>query len=316
MTLLELILALSLSAILVTVMAAAIRIALSNTTTSRGDVEQMRLVQGVISRLADDIKAAAVVETLDISGAMALAEAARGFDVDTIDTETIGAGAGGGGGSLGMETGGMEDPAQLPTREPLGVIGYPDSLRIDVLREEPQLLLDEQGMVVATAGRGGIYTVLYQIGDGVATLGTPKATLAERDSFDLVRQEVNRDILNWANQMGRGAADVAGEPLLVSAEVEQLQFRYFDGYEYFETWDPYQQGPWPRAIEVRLWFRHSGRDGKPARHHEERPYVVTVALPMAWNSLGLDSAALPAGSPSGGSSSMGASGGAGGGVGL
>jgi type II secretory pathway pseudopilin PulG len=296
MTLLELILALALSAILVTIMAAALRIAIGNSVNSRGDVEQMRVVQGVISRLTEDIKAAAVVETLDTSGAMALAKAAAGFDVDTIDTETLGAAAGGAGTAGGTSTGdpGADPATDMPLREPLGVFGLANELRIDVLREEPQLLLDEQGMVLATAGQGGIFSVRYAVGDGVASLGTPKATLDGRDNVGLIRQELSRDLMSWAQQTG-SYSDIAGEPLLMAAEVEQMEFRYFDGYEYFETWDPYNQGPWPRAIEVRMWFVHPGRDGRPARNHEERPYVVTVALPTAWNPPVVGGGMAPAG---------------------
>ncbi len=280
MTLLELILALSLSAVLLAIMGAALKSTIDSSIGGRGDVEQMRVVQGVIAMVTDDLKGAAVVETLDTSGAMKLAEAAAGFNVDSIDTETLGAAAGG----SGAGGGGTGDQASsaFPPRRVLGVHGGIDFIEIDVLREKPQLMLDEQGMVAATAALGGIYTVRYALGQGVATLGTPHSVIENRDDSGLVRLEINRDMYNWAEQTGK-ISDVVGEPLLVAAEVDRIEFRYYDGFEYYESWDPGMQGPWPVAIEIRMWFTHLDKNGEVARHHEERPYIMTVALPMAWN---------------------------------
>lgn len=289
MTLLELILALALSAVLLVIMGAALRSGIETSISGRGDVEQMRVVQGVIALVTDDIKGAAIVETLDTSGAMQLAKDAAGFNVDSIDTETLGslgAGMGAGSGSGFPAGGGADSSGVLSNRRPMGVFGGLNFLEIDVLREKPQLLLDDQGMVVATAGQGGIYTVRYSLGEGVATLGTPHSTIQNRDNFGLIRQEVNRDLYHWAEQTG-GIDDVAGDPLLVAAEVEQIEFRYYDGFQYHETWEPELQGAWPVAIEVRMWFTHHDQAGEVARHHEERPYVMTIALPTAWNLIDL-----------------------------
>ena len=147
----------------------------------------------------DLLSLAAVVETLDTSGAMKLAEEARGFYVDSIDSETLGAAAGGATGGSGAGGGGTGDQTSTQSlRRPLGVHGGIDFIEIDVLREKPQLLLDEQGMVAATAALGGIYTVRYALGQGVATLGTPHSVIQNRDDTGLIRQEINRDMYNWA----------------------------------------------------------------------------------------------------------------------
>src|SRR5690606_12695775 len=160
------------------------------------------------------------------------------------------AGGMGGSGAGGSGTGDQASSSVSP-RRPLGVHGGIDILEIDVLREKPQLLLDEQGMVAATAALGGIYTVRYALGQGVATLGTPHSVIENRDDHGLIRQEINRDMYNWAEQTG-AVADIVGDPLLVAAEVDQIEFRYFDGFEFYETWDPVNQGPWPVAIEIRM----------------------------------------------------------------
>lgn len=280
-TLMELILALALSAVLLTMLSAALRMAVSRAIYSRGEVEQARVVEGVLGQIAADIRSAAVLATLDTSMAMSLAEAGANFDVDSIDTETLGSRGGGSGSGGGL---GGQEAQSISLRRPLGVNGTLETLQIDLLRDKPQLLLNEQGQVVATAGDGGITTVRYSLGEGGATLGSGSPSDPRRRNWGLIRQEANRDLLNWAEQIG-AEGDVVGMPVLMASEVERVEFRYFDGYEVFEVWDTVERGgALPRAIEVRAWFLFTDDQGEPIEQTEEaKPYIITVALPTSWN---------------------------------
>lgn len=286
-TLMELILALALSAVLLTMLAAGLRVAVSRAVYSRGAVEQARVVEGVLGQVAADVRSAAALAVLDTSMAMSLAEAGANFDVDSIDTETLGSRGGGAGGGQGEQA-----PQSISLRRPIGVYGTLETLQIDVQRDKPQLLLNEQGQVVATAGDGGITTVRYSVGEGGATLGAGAQSRERRGNWGLIRQEANRDLLNWAEQTG-SEADVVGMPILMAGEVERIEFRYFDGYEVFDVWDTVERGgALPRAIEVRAWFVFTDEEGESAQQAEEsKPYVITVALPTAWNGADIPVAA-------------------------
>ncbi|MGI9455459.1 MAG: prepilin-type N-terminal cleavage/methylation domain-containing protein, partial [Aeoliella sp.] len=260
-TLIELILALALSAVLLALLAAALNIGIARATGNRDDVEQARLAGGVITLIASDIQNAAIYDPQDVSSAMSIAEASAKFDVDSIDSISSGAPAGSGGSGSNSSTFGDSSSSFDSTseaeslRRPLGVYGTLQELQLDVLRENPQFEVNQEGAVSATTATGEISTVLYKLGEGLESLGSSAATNGRSATSGLVRQEVHRDLLNWAEQTGT-AADFAGQPLLIAAEVVRLEFRYFDGTEALEEWDSdLREGELPRAIELRIWFR-------------------------------------------------------------
>jgi hypothetical protein len=195
----------------------------------------------------------------------------------------------------------MESTQQEPPlRQPLGLYGNLQELQIDVLRERPSFEIDSTGAVVAPTAVSGITTVRYTLGQGTATIGLAGRNTSGGIGTGLVRQEANRDILNWANQMG-SAATVAGNPKLIAPEVSRMEFRYFDGTTLLETWDTYaMQGQLPQAIELRIWFVEtftSNIDGSESTE-ETPPYVITIALPATWNFLSNSIAGAGAGAGS------------------
>ena len=289
-TLIELILALSLSVVLVALLASALNYGLGHMMQSRQGVERARLVDGVLTLIASDIQSGVIYTPQDVSSAMEIAKDSSEFDVDSIDSVTSSAGGGSIGGSAGSASGSTEDEEPASLRRPLGVYGRLDQLQIDILREHPQLTVNQQGEVSAASATGEITTVTYRLGEGLASLGSLANNGATHDgptsALGLVRQEVHRDRMSWAEQMG-SAADLAGEPLLIAAEVARLEFRYFDGVDALESWDSeLQEGQLPRAIELRVWFYQVDKAGNSTGMSDNRPYVLTVALPAAWNDMG------------------------------
>jgi hypothetical protein len=252
-------------------------------------------VDGIVSLVRSDVHRAIIYEPQDTSTAMQLAEATAGFNVDSIDEISSGGGSlgGAGGGGTGSSNSGATNSSldtadsgteSLSLRRPLGVYGTLQELQIDVLRERPQYEVDSTGAVVAATGTGGITTVLYALGQGSTAIGEGFSSRGGTLATGLVRQEVNRDLLNWATQTG-AAAMVAGTPQLVAPEVTQLEFRYFDGTQLLETWDSeLLEGQMPQAIEVRMWLLVEGENnGDATSRRQSLPYVVTIALPGTWN---------------------------------
>ncbi|WP_425397895.1 prepilin-type N-terminal cleavage/methylation domain-containing protein [Aeoliella sp.] len=310
-TLIELILALALSAVLLAMLAAALSLGMSRAMVSRERVEQARLVEGVIGLIRSDVHHGVIYDPQDTSTAMQMAEAMAEFDVDSLDD--IGSSDGGssaGGSSSGVSSSSSEEDAEsLSLRQPLGLYGTLQELQMDVYRERPNFELDSSGNVVPSASISGISTVRYALGEGGATLGVRGSMSGVEYGTGLIRQEANRDLLNWANQTGATTA-LVGTPQLVAPEVSRLEFRYFDGTQLYEYWDMQEmQGQLPRAVELRMWFaqQHEDRFGNVTTTESE-PYVLVIALPSTWHYYSADLVGVDSGTTTSGTDSSGSSG--------
>jgi prepilin-type N-terminal cleavage/methylation domain-containing protein len=304
-TLIELILALGLSAVLIALLASALGLGVSRAVGSREHVERARLIDGIVSLVRGDVHRAVIYDPQDTSTAMELAEASAGFDVDSIDeiSSSGGQGGSGGNGGNGGESGGqggsdaggsagsaLDTSAEaVSLRQPLGVYGTLLELQIDVLREHSQYEVDSNGAIVAPTATSGITTVRYALGQGTTSIGESTSPRGGQLRSGLVRQEVSRDLLNWGTQTGTAAA-LVGTPQLVAPEVARLEFRYFDGVQLVETWDSQLlEGQMPMAIEFRMWLaEEETEDGEVVSASESLPYVVTIALPGTWNAADAD----------------------------
>lgn len=289
-TLIELILALALSAVLLALLASALSLGVSRAVGSRENVERARLVDGIISLVRGDVHRAVIYDPQDTSTAMELAETSAGFNVDSIDEiASAGGASSAGSGGAGTSSTSSDTTSAVSLRRPLGVYGTLQELQIDVLREHPQFEVDATGTVVASTSTSGITTIRYALGQGTLSLGAGASTSGHGIESGLVRQEVNRDLLNWATQTGN-AQTLAGTPLLVAPEVTQLEFRYFDGMQLIDTWDSeLLEGQMPQAIEMRIWLaEETDDDGQVVGRSESLPYVVVIALPGTWNATDAD----------------------------
>lgn len=283
-TLIELILALALSVVLLSLIAGALSWGVSRAVGNRETVEQARLVESVIRMVRADISQSIIYDPQETDAAMSVAEASAAFDVDSLDDISAG-------GSGGGDTSDSSLTASVSLRRALGVIGTLSDLQIDVLREHPQFEVDEAGGIVAPTATSGITTVRYALGQGTASLGTTAVLNGEQQATGLVRQEVGRDLLNWAEQAGT-AAQLVGQPVLMAPEVSRLEFRYYNGTDLVEEWDStLMEGQLPSAIEMRMWFVENFAEqlNQPSRDAvETAPYVITIALPNAWNAASTD----------------------------
>jgi hypothetical protein len=111
---------------------------------------------------------------------------------------------------------------------------------------------------------GSLQTVAYFLngttnlsggGGSVAPMTDPYSTpdsLLDMNTFGgLVRQVVDHPIASWALGNG-GGGDLDRYSQLFAPEVVSLTFRYFDGTQWGTSWDSYEQGGLPVAVEVTL----------------------------------------------------------------
>jgi hypothetical protein len=318
-TLLELILALALMAMVMFVISMAIDLHLRTLDQRRTQVEEAELARAVLNYIASDIRSAVLYDPIDLTAAAALA---AGGDVSNLlgglgsltGAASAGTGAGGsqssgsnsnsrssfsGGnsgasgrsGSATSRTGssaGSLDPAALsesmsastsniadsaePTSVP-GLFGNQFSLQVDVSR----LPRVDQYSVVATSGQIGapvdipsdVKTVAYFLGTANTSAavagGTVRSAAGGNPSGQsgLIRRELDRAVTSYASSNGGLDPSAAGGELL-APEVNYLEFRYFDGMQWYTAWDSEQMGGLPVAIEVTLGLDPSG--GKAIEH--------------------------------------------------
>lgn len=72
----------------------------------------------------------------------------------------------------------------------------------------------------------------------------------------------------------------------VAPEVSQLQFRYYDGLEWFDSWDSEARQGLPLAVEIALVFERDARDAVPATEGEASSLPTTAGQgPIDFDSL-------------------------------
>ena len=216
-SLLELVLAIGLSIALVTLLGAAINLHLVRLDSSATTIQQAQLARAVLDRIADDLRAATMAPTQDVSELLSAAEQAAQFNVDEVDSE-----------AEDVEGAVEQDP-------PPGINGLPDTVQIDRRRLRQSLsLLAESTTPVAWADAGWSQ-VTYGMSVNAAAPG-------------LVRAEVDRDHAQWRLEQGQAAP--AADP--IAGEVLAVRFAYFDGNDFLKQWDMSEQQALPLAVEVTI----------------------------------------------------------------
>jgi hypothetical protein len=149
-TLFEVILAIALSATLLSLIATAINLYLTRVDSSRARVEEAQLARSVLSMIADDIRATSIYQPQDTSAILKLMAKSAAFDVDSIDKASAGtSGPGGTTGSSavtkvasltsasssgGQSSGGSTTDDSTTEIMPLGINGSLEELYVDATR--------------------------------------------------------------------------------------------------------------------------------------------------------------------------------------
>lgn len=292
-TLLELLLALGLAALLLGILFAAVGFQLKMVDTRRTDVEQSQLARSLLRRMADDIKSTVAFDPVDFSAVSQLAAAGSNNPTalagqDEADGDEMG-------GMPGDEADGDELPEDgttetteaiatsvVPPTVP-GLYGNQFQLQIDVTRlpriDEYQAM-QSGGFVYDRPG--DVRTVAYYLDDGTvaqrsaaSSLAPVAGVLASSTPRGLVRRSLNRAVTAYAAQSGNtGGLEVAAE--LIAEEVVALEFRYFDGFTWYTAWDSDAMGGLPVAVEIAMAL---------ARVDEDLPAEGATARGVSVNSV-------------------------------
>lgn len=159
-------------------------------------------------------------------------------------------------GDLGLDTEPSENTTDIastvaPTSVP-GLYGNQYELRLDCSRlprvDQYSAMYTQTSEGVAPSIPSDVKNVSYflQTADSSqASVTSPTGSTA----MGLVRREMDRAAASFASQ--DGSLDAAEHPgNLLAAEVNYLEFRYWDGTTWYTEWDSEQMGGLPTAIEI------------------------------------------------------------------
>lgn len=259
-TLLEVVLAIALSAVLMALLTMAINQYLLNVQSSRVYVEHAQVARGVMRMIAADLRNASVAVPQNIKAAEELSgfAAAANFDPESVD-----------------------DPSELLEQnlaqtEPVlsGVSGDMLNLQVDVARVRRDLMTQPEEVIPAVVDE-----LLFE--GPPTTSGVSRVRYSVAPQGGLVRQEIAQEVALWDEQQASTLNwDAAYQ--MVAEEVQSIQFRYSDGSQSFDTWDLVEQETSPVAVEVTLTLDEPTRRATQDRNQSPRTrtYRMVVATPM------------------------------------
>jgi type II secretory pathway pseudopilin PulG len=267
MTLLELLLALALTVVVFAIISQAIGFHLKTFAERRDRVEQTQLARAILRHIANDLRTALVSQPVDNAGIESVASA------NPTVTSAVAAATGTAPNTTPpMNTSGEEtaaDPETEATAETVasGFYGDEFSLRFDISRL-PRI--DEFDPLYATTGTGeavrlpaDIYTIAYHLSGDMAAMATTtvdvSAMNAAQQSRNITSMTEPRSLLRSEQERSQAASTLmttAVDSVLteqtLADEVLWMSFLYFDGYEWWPTWDSDTRGGLPMAVEIQL----------------------------------------------------------------
>lgn len=282
-TLLEMLLATVISALLMGAVYVAMDLQIRQAQIGREVVEQGTLVHNVLARMSRDIKQCVTPAAAVLPTSLSLATLSQ--DTSTPATGTSSAGTPSGSADSGSATAGpstdsanssssstASSPSLLPTRDTiqfqLGVQGGPNTLTLYISRLPH---VNEARPPI------GIRSDLRLVSYWLATDGSTPLGLAWREL-----EQVTGEQANSTSAAANGAVEGA---TIIAPEVVSLQFRYFDGTSWLETWDGSQTGadyltpigP-PLAIEITLGIVVPSSDNRFGGQPSVRLYRHVVPI--------------------------------------
>jgi hypothetical protein len=280
---LEVLLALGLSVLLLAAIAMAVDFHLRLIGTGRAEVEQAQLARAILARIADDLRNSIQytpsnsTSSSSSTGTSSSSGSSTGGTSDGAETDT---------GGIDDSTSTMEqldrtsnlaNATSLPTLP--GIYGNQSELQIDVSRlprlDQMQNLLAAESTDGTPAKIGDLRTVTYFASGSAGPLMST--------TTGLVRREIDRITASLALQQG-DSFQTQGREEPMATEVEEIQFRYFDGTDWLDTWDTTERSGLPMAVQIGLRLARPGQSSPtPDESDPEatRTYQLTVHLPAA-----------------------------------
>lgn len=309
MTLLELMLALTLSAFVLMAISMAIDLHLRVLQDRRDYVESIQLARAVLTIIANDLRATIQQNTTDFSALASMASAAAiiapameqaeaaadGADTDAAAGGTPGSAtsAGGGEGAASSTTVNIAASSTVPTVP--GLYGNQYELQLDVSRlprvDEFQRMTANVREAALQDIPSDVKTVAYYCADArsLTSSGVMNRRTGQFES-GLVRRVMDRAVTLHASQYGnmQGLQQAAE---VIAPEITSIEFQYFDGTQWLYEWDSAEQQGLPVAVKITVLLMPDAAANTPpgssslnatsSQIQPDQMYSLTVRLPTA-----------------------------------
>lgn len=264
-TLLEVILSLALVTLVLAAMGAATVFHYRAVESAKTRLAEAQLARAVLERMAQDIRGAVPYDPVNFAqlipglvtrtgtSDLADAAAAAGLDASLLLSDADD--------SFSLSLGSGSEAGALPHSVP-GLYGEIDWIQVDVSRLprpdqlQSEIFLSADGLLVDRVS--DVKTVTYFVLDPAEAAswtiaGTPGITGFEQQG-GLVRRELDRAVTAYLADQGElDQIDNTLQP--IAPEIEAVEFAYFDGASWTDSWDSDLQGTLPTAVEIRLYIR-------------------------------------------------------------
>ncbi len=250
-TLLEVILALSLTAVILGLIIMAVHVQLGVADKSEAQVQEAQLARALLQRIADDVRNAVPFRPTQASSSTASSTSQSQTTSVSSDTSTDSTA------STDIESADTT-PVSTDSIAGGGICGNSQCLYVETSRRmrpnrvAAMMAADD----LVPVGQSDIRTVTYCLGDpGTMASGEQAGSILDTPQ-GLYRREMDRAEFNWAiRQSGTDALNLNTE--LLAPEVVQLRFTYYDSTMSYDTWDSTMQGKLPDAVKVAIAIRRA-----------------------------------------------------------
>ena len=295
-TLLEVMLALALTAITIALIGMAMHIHMSIAEKGRDQVEEAQLARTLLQRIADDLRNAVPYQPPagSSSGTSASSSGGTSTSATSAASATVAGSSGTGAtASSGTAASSSSSSGTGSSTMPVsgGLFGDIQGLQIETTYR-PRL----SRAMLAAAADGSQTAMLSVIRIVSYSLGVPTGTGTTGPISDggatggLYRSEMDRALFYMAQQQGQSTPPNAVElrdPTV--GQVIDLKFSYYDGSNWNDEWDSNQQGKLPSAVKVALTIRSARKSsgrlpgvpglGGASGGQRETVYDILVDLP-------------------------------------
>ncbi|HSG71088.1 MAG TPA: type II secretion system protein GspJ [Planctomycetaceae bacterium] len=263
-TLLELLISLGLLVLLTSSIAASLFLFMRTETSGRSRVERAQIVRAVYFRMTNDLRCVTYREEIKVAEDAEGVSAAEDDSQEEEDDNTV------------LEVTAPDDAYGNRTD---GLYGNSSTLVIYTSRPPrtpPKLSISEESSgedSLLTLGSEGYYSgsgyravswfLAGESSSGLAGSVTPaQGSDAETSSATgLARMDGDAlELMFSANEMGFEDASSSGQTQVLAPEVTSLSFRYFDGFEWTDSWDSRAMERLPNAVEVTLELSATGEN--------------------------------------------------------
>lgn len=259
-SLLEIVLSLSISVILLGAIGTAIDQSWRMSSQGQVEMQRQQVARAVLRIMERDLRSVMFVppsefaDTDDSSSSPTTGSTGAASSGASSGTKTSGSGTSTGGSSStsGATTtsststtiGGAQEALVLASR---GIRGGPYSLEIDGARPQRELAFAlPVNAAIPSSRTSDLRTVMY-------LLAAPNQTADPSGRGGLARKEGDRYAIESAESQGKNAAGNFSTTVL-APEIVAIEFRYFSGVTWLNSWDSVSMGRLPRAVEVQFRF--------------------------------------------------------------